>query len=229
MSLPFWNSDLDLVVAPWFPIGVDYKFVSINSLYSARLKNVAALSLVADSEFLFMSSIQSGYVGNFLRENLFAINAHIGFNLGFFLLLGYSQRIESLIEKMQKNKENEAIKAGITWCAIRRRKMLLGNLKSIALVSEDILFDEEAFLTHFEAALSENVNKNEGVSNVPYYAEKFGYRRFFIPYETDNPTEMNVSRLLIEMEFPETKQITGPSPEINFPFFVGTELVLSQP
>jgi hypothetical protein len=40
---------------------------------------------------------------------------------------------------------------------------------------------------------------------------------------------MNVSRLLIEMEFPETKQITGPSPEINFPFFVGTELILSRP
>jgi len=229
LSLPFWNSDLDLMVAPWFPIGVDYKFVSINSLYSARLKNVAALSLVANSEFLFMSSIQSGYVGNFLRENLFTTNAHIGFNLGFFLLLGYSQQIESLIEKMQENKENEAIKAGITWCAIRRSKMLLGNLKSIAIVSEDILFDEEAFLAHFESVLSEYISKDGGDSNISYYAEKFGYRRFFIPYETDNPTDMNVSRLLIEMEFPETKQITGPSPEIDFPFFVGTELILSRP
>jgi hypothetical protein len=217
------------MVAPWFPIGVDYTFVSINSLYSARLKNVAALSIAVDSEFLFMSSVQSGYVGNFLRENLFTVNAHIGFNLGFFLLLGYSHKIESLIEKMQQNKENEAIKAGITWCAVRRHRMLLGNLKSIALVSEDILFDEEAFLTHFEKALSENINKGSGVTNISYYAEKFGYRRFYIPYETDNPTDMNVSRLLIEMEFPETKQITGPSPEIDFPFFVGTELVLSHP
>jgi hypothetical protein len=217
------------MVAPWFPIGVDYKLVSINSLYSARLKNVAALSLAVDSEFLFMSSIQSGYVGNFLRENLFTTNTHIGFNLGFFLLLGYSQRIESLVEKMQQDKEKEAIKAGITWCAIRRNKMLLGNLKSIALVSEDILFDEEAFLAHFETVLSENISKSGGESNIHYYAEKFGYRRFFIPYETDNPTDMNVSRLLIEMEFPETKQITGPSPEISFPFFVGTELVLSRP
>jgi len=217
------------MVAPWFPIGVDYKFVSINSLYSARLKNVAALSLVVDSEFLFMSSIRSGYVGNFLRENLFTVNTHIGFNLGFVLLLGYSQRIESLIGKMQQNEENEAIKAGITWCAIRRGGMLLGNLKSIALVSEDILFDEDAFLARFETALSENISKGGGGSNIPYYAEKFGYRRFFIPYETDNMTDISVSRLLTEMEFPETKQITGPSPEINFPFFVGTELVLSRP
>jgi hypothetical protein len=107
--------------------------------------------------------------------------------------------------------------------------MLLGNLKSIALVSEDILFDEEAFLKHFETVLSENISKGGSDSKIPYYAEKFGYRRFFIPYETDNPTDMNVSRLLIEMEFPETKQITGPSPEINFPFFVGAELVLSRP
>ena len=217
------------MVAPWFPIGVDYKFVSINSLHSVRLKNVAALSLSVDSEFLFMSSIQSGYVGNFLRENLFTVNAHIGFNLGFFLLLGYSQRIESLIEKMQKDKKNEDIKAGITWCAIRRRKMLLGNLKSIALVSEDILFDEESFLTRFEAVLSENIGKSGENSKIPYFAEKFGYRRFFIPYETDNLTDMNVSRLLIEMEFPETKQITGPSPEINFPFFIGAELIFSRP
>ena len=218
------------MVAPWFPLGVDYKFVSINSLYSARLKNVAALSLVVDSEFLFMSSVRSGYVGNFLRENLFTVNTQIGFSIGFVLLVGYSQRIESLIEKMQQNKDNEAVRAGITWCAIRRDGMLLGNLKSIALVSDDILFDEDAFLTRFETALSENVNsKGEGDSKIPYYAEKFGYRRFFIPYETDNITDMNVSRLLIEMEFPETKQITGPSPEINFPFFVGTELVLSRP
>jgi len=177
-----------------------------------------------------MSSVHSGYVGNFLRENLFTINAHIGFNIGFVLLLGYSQRIESLIVKMQQNQENEAVRAGITWCAIRRSGMLLGNLKSIALVSDDILFDEDAFLYRFETALSENVNsKGGGDSNIPYYAEKFGYRRFFIPYETDNITDMNVSRLLIEMEFPETKQITGPSPEINFPFFIGTELVLSHP
>ena len=148
-------------MAPWFPIGVDYKFVSINSLYSARLKNVAALSLVANSEFLFMSSIQSGYVGNFLRENLFTTNAHIGFNLGFFLLLGYSQQIESLIEKMQENKENEAIKAGITWCAIRRSKMLLGNLKSIAIVSEDILFDEEAFLAYVKKTGKKGTGQGE--------------------------------------------------------------------
>jgi len=217
------------MVAPWFPIGVDYKFVSINSLYSARLRNIAALSVVIDSEFLFMSSIHSGYVGSFLRENLFTTNARIGFNLGFVLLLGYSQRIESLIEKMQKNEESGALKAGITWCAIRREGMLLGNLKSIALVSEDILFDEEVFLAHFETALSENIKKSGKKSNIPYYAEKFGYRRFFIPYETDNITDMNVSRLLIEMEFPETKQATGPSPEINFPFFVGAELVISRP
>jgi hypothetical protein len=130
---------------------------------------------------------------------------------------------------MQQNKENEAVKAGITWCAIRRNGMLLGNLKSIALVSEDVLFDEETFLAYFETVLSENINKGGGDSNISYYAEKFGYRRFFITYETDNPTDMNVSRLLIEMEFPETKQITGPSPEINFPFFVGTELILSRP
>ena len=217
------------MVAPWFPIGVDYNLVSINSLYSARLKNVAALSLVMSSEFLFMSSARSGYVGNFLRENLFTVKARIGFNLGFVLLLGYSQRIESLLEKMQQNEENESIMAGITWCAIKRDGMLLGNLKSIALVSEDILFDEEAFLTRFETELSENIRKVGGNSNIPYYAEKFGYRRFFIPYETDNPTDMNVSRLLIEMEFPETKQVTGPSPEISFPFFVGAELVLSRP
>lgn len=225
MPLPFWNSDLDLSLSSWFPLGVDYKSVSINSLYSVRLKNVAALSLALDSEFFFMSSLKSGYVGNMLRENLFSSEQRMGFNLGFVFLVGYSRRMEELVERQLKDKENESLKAGITWCALRRGDVLLASVKSIALVSEDIFFDEEAFLERFAVSLGDIDSEDR---KVPFYAEKFGFRRFSIPYETDNMTDMYVSRLLSEMEFSVTKEATGPSPEINFPFFIGTEFVVSR-
>lgn len=224
MPLPFWNSDLDLSLASWFPLGIDYKSVSINSLYSARLKNVAALSLVADSEFLFMSSLRSGYVGSLLQENLFTADASPILNLGFVFLVGYSKKMENLLEQMLHEKDNESLKAGITWCAFRRGEVLLTSVKAIAVVSEDIFFDEELFLDRFESTLTKTNGEDY---KVPFYAEKFGYRRFSIPYETDDMTDMYVSRLLSEMEFSVTKDATGPSPEISFPFFVGTELVVS--
>jgi len=55
---------------------------------------------------------------------------------------------------------------------------------------------------------------------MPFFAEKFGYRRFFIPYETDNPVDLEISRLLHEMEFEETRKWVGPSPEVSFPPFL---------
>ena len=58
------------------------------------------------------------------------------------------------------------------------------------------------------------------------FAEKFGYRRFFIPYETDNPVDLEISRLLYEMEFEETRKWVGPSPEVSFPPFLTLDLAV---
>ncbi|MBQ7732751.1 MAG: hypothetical protein IJT58_01875, partial [Synergistaceae bacterium] len=54
------------------------------------------------------------------------------------------------------------------------------------------------------------------------YAEKFGYDRFFIQWEHDNPIDLKVSQLLAEFELDGTKEIVGDSSDIDFPPFMGT-------
>ena len=95
-------------------------------------------------------------------------------------------------------------------------------MKVIVLVSDSILFSEEDFLTEFEAMFEDE--KNAEGSNISYFAEKFGYRRFCMAYETDNLLQLRISKLLYEMELPETRQMVGPSPEMSFPPFFGINL-----
>lgn len=215
--LRYWSSDLDLEVVSWFPFGIDYKPVSINLLHSLQLKRIAALCLNAGSEFFFMTSMFSGCVGNLMRDNFYRDDASKGISLGFMMLLGHSPRMEALIG--QKMAENSEIKAGVAFCSLWNRTFLLENMKVIILVSDSLLFDEEAFLTEFESILSDE--ENVGGSAIAYFAEKFGYRRFHMAYETDDPLQLRISKLLYEMEFPETRQMVGPSPEMPFPPFFG--------
>ena len=91
------------------------------------------------------------------------------------------------------------------------------NVKVIVLVSEGIFFDEEKFLTDFEGMLA----GQDGDPGLAFFAEQFGYRRFCMAYETDDPLQLRISRLLYEMEFAETRQMVGPSPEVSFPPFFG--------
>ena len=39
--------------------------------------------------------------------------------------------------------------------------------------------------------------------------------------ETDDPLQLRIRQLLYEMEFAETRQMVGPSPESRFPQFLG--------
>jgi len=94
---------------------------------------------------------------------------------------------------------------------------LMENIKVIVLVSEGIFFDEEKFLTDFEGMLA----GQDGDPGLAFFAEQFGYRRFCMAYETDDPLQLRISRLLYEMEFAETRQMVGPSPEVSFPPFFG--------
>ena len=218
--LRYWSSDLDLEVASWFPFGVDYKPVSINSLHSPQLKRIAALCLGVESEFFFMTSMWSGCVGSLMRDNFYRNDESRGFSLGFMMLLGYSQRMESLLDR--KFDDQKDVKAGVAFCSLWNKTLFLKDMKVIVLVSDSILFSEEDFLAEFEA-MFEDEKSAEG-SNISYFAEKFGYRRFCMAYETDDLLQLRISRLLYEMELPETRQMVGPSPEMSFPPFFGINL-----
>lgn len=213
--LPYWNSDLDLEIASWFPFGVDYQPISMNCPLSPRLRKVAASCLDQGSEFFFMSSLGTGPIGSLMRDSFYRINSQGIASLGFMMILGYSPRMERLIGAGFGG--SEELSAGVAFCSLWNGDVLLENVKVIVLVSEGIFFDEEKFLTDFEGMLASQVG-NPGLA---FFAEQFGYRRFCMAYETDDPLQLRISRLLYEMEFAETRQMVGPSPEVSFPPFFG--------
>jgi hypothetical protein len=219
--LRYWSSDLDLEVASWFPFGVDYKPISINMLHSLQLERIAGLCLGVGSEFFFMTSALSGSVGSLMRDNFYKYEKPDSIHLGFMMLLGYSEKMEKLL--CRSLSDVDQIRAGIAFCSLWNRTFLLENMKVIVLISDVILFDEEEFLTVFESMLSDGDDKR---GNVAYFAEKFGYRRFHMAYETDDLLQLQISKLLYEMEFPETRRMVGPSPEMPFPPFWGMNLPL---
>ncbi|MDR2523183.1 MAG: hypothetical protein LBC93_05735 [Synergistaceae bacterium] len=219
-TLRYWSSDLDLEIAPWFPFGVDYKPISINLLHSPQLKRVAALCLEVGSEFFFMTSMWGGCVGSLMRDNFYKGSADESLNLGFMMLLGYSPKMENLLSR--KFSDEQDIRAGVAFCSLWNRTLLLENMKVIILVSDSILFSEDEFLSEFESMFEGE--GYAGRSHVAYFAEKFGYRRFCMAYETDDLLQLRITRLLYEMELPETRQMVGPSPEMPFPPFFGMTL-----
>lgn len=214
--LPYWNSDLDLEIASWFPLGVDYQPVSINHLYSSRLRRIAASCLALESEFLFVASPQLGCVGGLMRDNFYRAEPYGLVSFGFMLLLSYSPRMEKLVSALLAAQTGVA--GGIALCSLWEREAMVGRVKAIALVSEDPFFDEKPFLKGFDEVLVAAAKKRGGVS---FFAERFGYWRFSMPHETDDPLQLRISQLLYEMEFPETRQMVGPSPEVPFPPFFG--------
>ncbi|MDR1977501.1 MAG: hypothetical protein LBQ42_02080 [Synergistaceae bacterium] len=165
-----------------------------------------------------MTSTLSGCVGNLMRDNFYKYDNGNNINLGFMMLLGYSPQMEKLVGRKFPEREDMDVRAGVAFCSLWNKTLLLENMKVIVLVSDDILFSEEEFLTDFEAMFEE---KGLDRSNISYFAEKFGYRRFCMAYETDDLLQLRISKLLYEMELPETRQMVGPSPEMPFPPFFG--------
>ena len=102
------------------------------------------------------------------------------------MILGYSPRMEHLVGSLLKGPERKMLSAGVAFCSLWNDSILLGSMKVIAVVSEEAFFDEADFLNGFEKLLLEAKGKDE----VPFFAEKFGYRRFCVPYETDDPLQL---------------------------------------
>lgn len=217
--LPYWNSTMNMRIPSWFPFGVDYIPVSVNAHHSGILRRIASLSLRLNSEFLCLTSIQSGSTGNLLRESMFVPGQGRDFELGFSMLFGYSPFMEELVSSLVSGQEG--VEAGISFCCLWDRDILRETFKAIVLVSGDPFFSEDDFLALLAEALERRAPLQ---ANLPFFAEKFGYRRFFIPYETDDPVDLEISRLLYEMEFEETRKWVGPSPEISLPLLFGLKM-----
>ena len=211
--LPYWDQNIDLDVASWLPYGKDYSPVSVNGLYDQRLDSVAGLAFEMKSEFLYLRSFQSGNVGTMARQNMIDPMRNSKIELGFTMVFAYSEEIErSLLSIIP---EFPGMLAGLTLCDIWDGAVLIDECKVIMLVNDDPFFNE----TEFMESLCGTLKRSAGIEkpNISFFAEKFGYRRFCISYETDDTTQMRITQMLFDMELDATKDILGPVPELKIP------------
>ncbi len=227
MILPFWNSELYVEISSWFPFGKDYQPVSVNRFYDRTLRNIAGSCIDLDSEFFFMASPLTGCVGNLPRENFFRYQPDNTFNLGFLLILGYSEQAEkAVILSLGIAGAKSGLNAGITACSIWSRGIFEGSAKVIAVAGDDPFYDCTAYLKILSAVM-DDVKKHIGTPGQSYYAEKFGYDRFFLDWENDNPYDMASSQVISEFEFDSTREIVGGSSKEDFPPFMGASVSIS--
>lgn len=220
MFLPYWNSELYVEISSYFPLGKDYQPVSINRFYDENLKTLASLCMDLDSEFLFMASPFIGCVGNLPRDNFFRYGPDNVFNLGFLMLLSYSEKIEKAVIVSLALDPEKKLMAGVSRCSFWRKGVFEGDTKVIAISSDEPFYDCTDYLKQLTGTLA-IVKNTLKTSDLAYYAEKFGYDRFFLHWENENPYELRVSQLIAEFKYDNTKEIVGGSTQINFPQFLG--------
>lgn len=224
MILPFWNSELHVEISSCYPVGRDYHPVSLNRLYDGTLKRISCASLNLGSEFYFMASPMTGCVGNLSRENFFRREPDSILNLGFLMTFGFSEIIEKvIIASLGTLESSKGLYAGITRCSLWSRGIYEGDTKVIAIVSEDPFYDCGEYLKGL-AGILEEANRITKAGNISYYAEKFGYDRFFMSWETDNPIDIRISEMLSEFLTDTAREITGGSSVEEFPVFLGAAI-----
>ncbi|MBR1658368.1 MAG: hypothetical protein IJ697_07875 [Synergistaceae bacterium] len=211
-------------VSSWFPFGRDYQPVSVNRFYDSELRSIAGSCMDLDSEFFFMASPYTGCVGNLPRENFFRYQPDSIFNLGFLLILGYSEKAErAVILSLGLGGAKQGLSAGITTCSVWNHGIFEGTSKVIAVSADDPFYECGGYL-RLLAKVLEDCSRFIGTPGQSYFAEKFGYDRFFFSWENDNPYDIAASGLLSEFEFDGTREIVGQSPQEDFPSFTGTAL-----
>ena len=105
--------------------------------------------------------------------------------------------------------------AGLTLCDIWRENVLVDECKVLMLVDEDPFFNETDFIEALYKTFQNAAGREN--SNLSFFAEKFGYKRFSISYETDDLLQMRITQALFDLELDATKEVVGPVPELKVP------------
>lgn len=210
--LPYWDQNVDLEITPWMPYGKDFFPVSVNHLHSDQLGRLASLALGMDSELLFVESTETGQVGALFRENLMMPGRRQHSEGGFSVIFGYSAVMEALLGMFTQ--AFPGIRAGLAVCGVWDRFMLVDECKVIVLVGESLFLNEVKCLSALQEVMTAAATDGGSCS---FFAEKFGYRRFSIPFETDDVTNLAISRLLFDFELEATRALVGPPPEVSLP------------
>jgi hypothetical protein len=203
---------MEFDIETWVPYRCDFKPITTNLLFSDTLGRIAELAMRLESELLYMEFGGACPVGSLVPENI--IRPHTTNDEGnFAMVFSYSRGMERILYRLAE--DGEEFSAGITVCEIWKSAILLEECKVLVVASGSPLFDVDEFLSSLDTALSNEGGTSTSGNNVPYFAEKFGYRRFSIPYETDNVIDLQISYLLMSFEFEETRQFVGPQTEFS--------------
>lgn len=211
--LPYWDQNIDIDIAQWVPYGKDYSPVTVNTMFNPLLGSVAGLALEMKSEFLCLRSFQSGNIGTMVRQNIIDPVRNSGLQLGFTMVFSYSEKIEHTVIPLLRL--YPGLMAGLTLCDIWSGDVLVDECKVLMLINEDPFFNEADFLEKLNRCFQASSGRKS--SNLSFFAEKFGYRRFSISYETDDLTQMRITQALFDMELDATKEVLGPVPELKIP------------
>ena len=210
--LPYWDQNMDLDIAPWTPYAKDFNPVSVNLLHSDQLGKIASLALGMDSELLFVESSETGQVGPLFRENLFIPGRRHHHDGGFSLIFGYSAMMEALLGLFAQ--VFPGVSAGLAVCGVWDRSMLVDECKVIVLVGDSLFLNESKCFLALQEIMTATATDNGSSS---FFAEQFGYRRFSIPFETDDITGLAISKILYDFELDATRALLGPPPEVSLP------------
>ena len=203
-GLPLWARNVNFEVPMWTPYGLDYKPVSFLGGTDELIRDIATYAMELDSELVYLRGMNYGEVGVVSYDKTIDPGRDMVFPLGFMMLFSYSRTMETFVSSLVK--EFEDIKGWhMLFCELKDRKMRLGSVRQ-CLISSDPFFDERTFLERFTRELENEVSTNE-TSSLSFYAERFGYRRFFIPYETDDLVELAILDICSKLEVEETKYI----------------------
>ncbi|MDR1134213.1 MAG: hypothetical protein LBL05_08610 [Synergistaceae bacterium] len=204
LRLPNWEEDMDLCIETWAPYGCDFKPITTYSLFGEALGDIAKMAMMQESELLYMRSDDAYPVGALAPENLMRPGAASEYHFGFTMVFSYSEAMEIVLQGLEGS--GELFGAGVAFCGIWKSSLLLDECKVLAVASLNPMFDQEKFLFSLRDALS---SRGKSGREIPYFAEKFGLRRFSIPYETDDVIELQIASLLAKLEFDETRRAIG--------------------
>ena len=214
MCLPYWNSELDVEVGCWSFSRREHGTISMAGLHSELLRDLSFQALSLDSELLYLCGSECGIAGSMIWDES-VLERRTAANMSpFTLVFGYSREMERFSGHFLARRRD--LKAGVTECTFWNGQIALIRYKVIAYMAALPVFNELEGLVEMRAALQK---WKKGSALVPFYAERFGFLRAPLPYETDIPEDMLVVNKLENFQLDETRSVIGPSPSIPLPAF----------
>lgn len=212
MCLPYWDTELDIEVGDWAFSNKERCAVSLAGLHSDLLKKMSSCVLALNSELLYICGTEIGAAGSMFWEESISDSRGIPGLSPFTVILGYSREIERFAAVFCA--QHGKLKAGVTRCTFWNGNIPLASYKVVALVTDLPMIDEVGCLT---SMLSAFIGSGKCNTLLPYYAERFGFLRAPVFYETDKPENLLVTHKLESFQLEATRSVVGPSPMVSMP------------